>query len=165
MATTPEIEQALTTPHAQRIVANALREHSKALKTSAAKDTALGYADAGREKAGDESLIAEVILPAFTAQTGLELDVGAELKATLGNRLIARLKPLAAEIVRHHTEETGQGHEAVVTCGNQLAEWLDELIHEVATRSYHDGVSARELLPEQTILRTLRAAGLAKGSK
>lgn len=154
---TPEIEKALSTVDAQRLVRVGMSNHADDLKKHAKNDEDDGYPQAASQKRGDATFINEVMLPAFGAQTGLELDQEAEVKAYIASMIQRRFSRIVTQItgyVRAGKDDVAQ--ELLLLHSNGLGEEIGHLAVMIATRAHHDGITARSLAPNETIGRVLR---------
>lgn len=153
---TPELETALATPHAKRLLRIAAENHQAALGKLEANNKKAGYPEVATAQRGDAQLIGEVILPALTEQGELGLNAEEELKNFLAIRFHRRLKVLKSEIARWLMEEKDAvADEAVLQMANELGSRMSMICRMVAERSHHDGLCARDLMPKETLLRVL----------
>jgi len=154
---TPEVEKALATPDSQRLLKIAMGNHATDLKKHAKNDDDEGYAQAASQRRSDAAFIEEVVLPAFSAQTGLELDQTSEVKAYIAGMVLRRLKRLKAEVARFlMDEEDAKADDAVINAANSLGEEMGKLTLMIAERAHHDGVTSRQLAPTETLGRVLK---------
>lgn len=154
---TPELERALATPHARRLIALAADLHRDELAKLAKKNSLRGYPEVASQQKGDSQFIREVVMPAFGAQTGLELDSSAELRAYFSRLVQRRLRQLKADISRHLMDERDElADQAVDVASNFLGQDMARIAQMIAERSHHDGLTARSLQPEETLARVLR---------
>lgn len=163
MSLTTKQHQALDVPLAQRLMRQALGFFKSDLLSASKKNEGLEYHAAAREQKGDAQFIDEVLLPTFAEQTELVLSPRAELKGYFANRLLGRIRKLRVALDEAHAMDDDEAAEdAQQLAIDELAEDMARVATMLTERAHHDGLAARELRPEETMLRVMRELTNAK---